>query len=146
MDTWIREGIAEHEAEHGAVPPPWVIINEHPGDICWRMGVGEGHLMLWDEWWRDRDLSEDARVAYFRKWPPPHCWLCFVIGAIWDVDVLDFEVEDETDYFERAEQLGFGSEAEWLSDFNDPKWLEDKQQVTDRSWLYRFLRWCFSSP
>ncbi len=112
-------------AEHGAVPPPWVMFDEHPYSICWRMGGGETHIMVWWEWWQQQGFTEDQKIAYFRRWPPPHCWLAVLIEAVWDVQVFD---EDEaaplTGYFERTAALGFGSRQDYERDLEDPKWLE----------------------
>lgn len=118
-------------AEYGTVPPPWAMYDEHPYSICWRMGEGEGHIWLWWEWWPLQEFTEDRKIAYFRRWPPPHCWLAFLIEAIWGVDT--FEGEDEggkkkeelSPYFERTRALGFGGREEYEKDLDDPKWHSD---------------------
>jgi hypothetical protein len=109
-------------AKHGTVPPPWAVAHEHPSNMCWRMGGGESHMMLWSEWWPQQNLTEAQKIEYFRRWSPPHCWLAFVMEAIWDVD--DYE-DDETlaPFFDRLEALGFGSRQDYVSDFHDSKWL-----------------------
>ena len=94
------------EAEHGTVPPPWAMWDDDPFDIRWRMGDGEGHLFVWHEWWNEKNLPVESRIAYFQQWPAPECWVYFVIEAIWEVDLLDFEVDDGIDYYERVEELG----------------------------------------
>ena len=137
MEQWIQEEIEKLKSEYGDVPPPWTIINEHPLNLCWRMGGGEGHLILWHDWWESLNLSEQERIAYFRKWPPPHCWLEFLIEAIWNVILEDYD--GDIDFFELTEQLGFGSEEEYKRDFSDKKWLE----TTETPWqrfksIFRF--------
>jgi hypothetical protein len=87
------------------------------------MGGGEGHMMVWSEWWPRQAFTEDQRIAYFRRWPPPHCWLVFLIGAVWDVDTCDEEA-NLSPYFARTAALGFGSEQDYERDLDDPKWLE----------------------
>ena len=114
--------------EHGAVPPPWAYLLANPMDICWRMGDGEGYLHVWYRWWAQQERDVDKRIAYFRRWPPPHCWLWFMIEAIWDLDDddpddLGLNTEDE-DLFERVEALGFGSYDDFVRDMNDPKWMD----------------------
>jgi hypothetical protein len=120
---FMREEVKRLTAQFGTVPPPWVKYNEHPYSICWRMGGGESHMMLWREWWEAQKLAEEARIAYFRRWPPPHCWLAFLIEAVWDVDIFEEEVE-LAPYFERTAALGFGSQLDYERDLDDPKWLE----------------------
>ena len=85
------------------------------------MGGGESHIMLWWEWWPQQTMTEVERIAYFRRWPPPHCWLPFLIEALWGVDV--FEYEGDISYFEKTDALGFGSEQDFDRDNDDPKWL-----------------------
>ncbi len=136
MQERMRGEIDRLVAEYGAVPPPWVVYNEHPYNICWRMGGGESHIMVWWEWWPQQRFTEDQKIAYFRRWPPPPCWLRFLIEAIWDVDTSEWDVdtsewdvgmseeEEFTPYFKRTSELGFGDQHDYQRDLNDPKWLE----------------------
>jgi hypothetical protein len=123
MEPWMRGEIGRLVAEHGTVPPPWVVYNEHPYSICWRMGGGESHVMLWWAWWSRQGFTEDQKVAYFRRWPPPHCWLTFLIEAVWGVDPSEDE-ENLLPYFDRTRALGFGGREDYERDLDDPKWLE----------------------
>jgi hypothetical protein len=117
-----REGVKRLTAGHGTVPPPWVVFPEHPYSIRWRMGGGETHMMLWREWWQEQGFAEGERIAYFRRWPPPHCWLPFLIEAVWDVD--RHRGDDQLrPYFELTATLGFGTHEEYERDVVDPKWL-----------------------
>jgi hypothetical protein len=122
----IQDQIINLEQKHGEVPPPWVIFLEHPYSICWRMGGGEDHIIIWGAWWRAQSFTEDQRINYFRKWSPPHCWLRWVIRALWgaELDPDDFDFDD-TLYFARMERLGFGSKVDFERDLDDPKWLEE---------------------
>lgn len=122
MEQWLREEIETLTALHGSVPPPWFMYEEHPVSMCWRMGGGETHMMVWWEWWPQQQLSEEQKIEYFRKWPPPHCWLAFLIEAIWAID--DDDEAELVRYFERTRELGFGSRADYERDRDDPKWLE----------------------
>ncbi len=117
----MQEEVDRLIAEHGTVPPPWVVYHEHPYSMCWRMGDGESHKELWRGWGGKQGFSEDQKVAYFRRWPPPHCWLAFLIEAVWGVGTFE-ERDILAPYFERTEALGFGSQQEYERDLEDPKW------------------------
>src|SRR5512133_570637 len=85
---WIEKRIIELAEEYGSVPPPWFIFPDtHPYDIGWRMGGGESHLMVFNNWWEQekKNWDEAQRVEYFRRWPPPPRWLKWMIDAIWDL-------------------------------------------------------------
>lgn len=119
MEDWVQEGIEKLKAEYGDVPPPWVVYDEHPYSLCWRMGGGEGHIMIWSDWWEQQNYEEAERIEYFRRWMPPPRWLEWVIDAIWEDDESDF---DENAAFDRIEAIGLGTKAEFEKDFDDPKW------------------------
>ena len=118
----MKEEIDKLIGEYSTVPPPWVMYNEHPLSLCWRMGGGESHIVLWGKWWSQQNLTEDQKIAYFRKMPPPHCWLKFLIGAIWNIDT--FKENKLTPYFNRTSELGFGTQKDYEQDYDDMKWLE----------------------
>src|SRR6185503_3800064 len=124
MDAWMQEEIDALVVAHGTVPPPWVVYYEHPHSLCWRMGGGESLMMVWSEWWPQQNLTEAQRIEYFRKWKPPHCWLAWLIDAIWGVNYYDEDDATLAPYFERTQALGFGSRQEWEADYSDDKWLE----------------------
>lgn len=123
MEPWMQQELDRLLAEHGTVPPPWVVFDEHPYGICWRMGSGETHMMVWSAWWEQQRFTEQQKVDYFRRWPTPHCWLAFVIEALWGVDTYT-EQDRLGPYFERLVALGFGSQQDYERDLDDPKWLE----------------------
>lgn len=125
MEPWMQEWIDRLTSEYGTVPPMWVLYNEHPYSICWRMGSGESFKELWWEWWQHQNLTEDQKIEYFRKWLPPHCWLEFLIDAIWDTGFAETEDSEELlPYFIRTSELGFGDLQDYKRDLEDPKWLD----------------------
>lgn len=133
-EEWVQSEIVRLTAAHGAVPPPWVAFPDtHPYDICWRMGNGEAYLDVVHTWLDQQRATqrfdEAARIAYFRRWPPPPRWLCWMIDVIWDVEHQDDEEDGGeaacSPYFARAEALGFGTRADYQKDMDDPKWLEE---------------------
>jgi hypothetical protein len=127
--AWLDARIAELLAEHGAVPPPWILFPDtHPYDICWRMGAGESHVMVFGAWWEREmaPLAEPERIAYFRRWPPPPRWLTWMMDALWRLACEDIDDPHSSacdPYFARAEGLGFGTRAAFLRDLDDPQWL-----------------------
>jgi hypothetical protein len=84
--------------------------------------------MVFNRWW-DREKGnwdEAQRIEYFRRWPPPPRWLTWMIDVIWDLNPLESENPEEFDYslyFARTELLGFGTQAEYEKDLDDPRWL-----------------------
>jgi hypothetical protein len=68
MEPWMQGEIDSLVSEHGTVPPPWVIFDEHPYSICWRMGSGESYQLLWWEWWRLRWPRLFGQIFRFDKW------------------------------------------------------------------------------
>lgn len=122
---WIETKIAALTEKYGAVPPPWYLFPDiYPYSIGWRMGAGESHMMVFAEWWERQKFTEEQAIDYFRKWPPPPCWLEWLIATMWDVPTWD-EDFDSVSYFDRTEQLGFGSKADCERDIEDPRWSEE---------------------
>jgi len=95
------------------------------------MGAGEGYKDDWGEWWKESKFNEEQRIAYFKKWSPPHCWLEYLIWTIWDVDGCCDEGDELDTYFDRLEKLGFGSKADFIKDHENPKWLDEKPVCSD---------------
>jgi hypothetical protein len=128
---WIEKRIIELVTEYGSIPPPWFLFPDtHPYDIGWRMGAGESHVMVFNKWWEQtkKDYDEARRIEYFRKWPPPPRWLPWMIDVIWDIDLSEMddpEAFDYSPYFAQTENLGFGTQAEYEEDINDPQWLAE---------------------
>jgi hypothetical protein len=126
-----REEVKRLTSEYGTVPPPWVVFEEHPYSICWRMGSGETHRHLWREWWEQQRLSEEDRIAYFRLWPPPACWLAFLIEAVWGIGRGGGD-EALRPYFDRTAALGFGTLNEYEEDLADPSWFPSSHEKGKR--------------
>lgn len=107
---WLHAEITRLTQTYGTVPPPWVRLpNTHPYDICWRMGAGESHMMVWGEWWHAQQMSFEQQVAYFRQWPPPAAWLHWTADVLWEIHPWDqVEEVDYTPYLTLLAELGFG--------------------------------------
>ena len=89
MESWISSEIIKLRNEYGDVPPHWVIFpDEHPYSICWRMGTGEQHIMVWSVWWDSQNYDESQQITYFQKWKPSPCWLGWIIEVIWNINKL----------------------------------------------------------
>lgn len=116
----LQRDIDELVSQHGAVPPPWFYVeNSHPGDIMWRMGGGEWHIMVFWQWWEQSGMDEAARIAYFKKWPPPPRWMKWMSNAIWDLEPFR---QDYAPYFAKLEAVGFEGVADFEKD--DENWFK----------------------
>ena len=125
-EEWYKRLLAEYSAQYGDVPPPWVYVpTSHPWSIRWRMGKGETLLMVFHEWWEQQNYSEDQRIAYFRKWPPPPRWIPWMVLQIWDLEPPGPEMSPEfLPYYARLAELGFPSGTQEIQhDLDDEKWL-----------------------
>lgn len=80
-------------ASHGHVRPPWAFLpSVHPFDIAWRMGEGEGHLLLWGRWLAGLspgDTWAKALAAVKPFTPIPADW------AFWTLDALGLSTEED---------------------------------------------------
>lgn len=90
----------------------------------------ESYSSIFTGWWEKQrhEWDEAQRIDYFRKWPPPPRWLTWMLDVVWDLEpweLTDPEFFDYSEYFRRAEELGFGTEKEYQLDLDDDKWLED---------------------
>lgn len=129
MKDWIKEEITQTIDTDGDVPPLWIVFpDEHPYSMCWRMGYGESYVEIWGQWWQQQNLNESQRIEYFRKWTPPHAWLEWTIEAIWDLHAWEETDFDYTPYLDRMAALGFGSQADYERDLDDPKWFEPQEE------------------
>lgn len=127
--TWITEGLTRLQADYGTVPPPWVVYpGEHPYSICWRMGGGESHMLLWDHWWQAQQWDAPQCLSYFHHWPSPPAWLAWIAAAVWNLEPWDEDDFDYAPYFTQLEQAGLGTQAAYEQDLDDPKWLEDNDK------------------
>lgn len=125
---WYKEATARYIHLHGDVPPPWVYDTQsHPYDLQWRMGAGETFIMVLWGWIEDHIKSEEERIAYIKKYPPPPRWLGWAADFIWDLDsnVTMEEGFDYSPYFEKLKLMGLDGTADYYTDLEDEKWLPD---------------------
>lgn len=116
---WYIKDSKEFIQKYGDVPPPWIYApNAHPYSIGWRMGGGETHIMILDEWLDQQDLSFDERVIYLKKYPAPARWYQWIIHFLWEVDSYEFTESDYIPYFEKLEQLGFKNTKDFHKDLS----------------------------
>lgn len=94
----IDEHTAEELDEHGDLAPPWARYPDIPnGSIGWRMGGGEGWLMMWWEWMKRQPVDRPQRLAYLQRHPPaPRSWEDSVLWVV-DPSLSDEEDEDDGD-------------------------------------------------
>jgi hypothetical protein len=122
---WYKDKVAQWVAQYGAIPPPWVFAeNSHPYSMRWRMGEGETLVMVFGEWWEQDNKSEEQRIAYFRRWPPPPRWISWMADAIWDLEPWNSDEFDYRPYFKKLSELGFQGVEDYERDLDDEKWLE----------------------
>lgn len=123
---WYKKKVNELLNQYGAVPPPWIYAeNSHPYSMRWRMGDGETHCMVFNEWWEQVNKTEDERVEYFRRWPAPPRWMAWMADVIWNLEPWECDGEfDYTPYFKKLSELGFEGVNDYEKDLGDEKWLE----------------------
>lgn len=90
----------------------------------WRMGAGETLLMVFYERLK-LFKTEQERINYFKKWPPPPRWLAWMADAIWDLEPWKSEGGfDYQPYFDKLYYLGFTGMDKYEVDLNNEKWLK----------------------
>ncbi|MEN7549556.1 hypothetical protein AAG747_16655 [Rapidithrix thailandica] len=120
---WYLKESKAYIDQYGEVPPPWMYYpNAHPYSIGWRMGGGESFIMVLHEWLEQQKFTEEERIAYMRKYPPPPRWLEWAASFIWNLDTVDHPDLDFTPYFEKLEMLGFEGVSDFEKDFNNDQW------------------------
>lgn len=118
-EDWYLTSSKELIEEYGDVPPPWVYEpNSHPYSMCWRMGGGETHNMILNEWLDQKAFNFDDRLTFLQKHPAPARWYQWIIQFLWDVDSYEFEDADYIPYFQKLEKLGFNNTSDFTNDFN----------------------------
>jgi hypothetical protein len=122
-EIWMDAEIADYVQGYGDVPPLWVFApDSHPISMQWRMGGGEGYVMVLSRWMKLNLVEEEERIAYFRKYPPPPRWLQHMATSIWRLEPWSEESFDFAPYFERLKALGFEGIDQFEADFDDEKW------------------------
>lgn len=123
-EEWYLKEKAKFLSKYGEIPPHWVIFpNSHPYSIMWRMGGGETFAMVFSNWFEDNFQKESARVQFFLKYPPPPRWLEIMSSYIWNTEIIGEEFEKST-ILKRLKGLGFLGTEKYLTDLEDPKWLD----------------------
>ncbi|MCX4241133.1 hypothetical protein [Paraliomyxa miuraensis] len=86
--------IAKALDEHGDLAPPWARHPDIPKDsIGWRMGAGEGWLMMWWQWMERQPTDRTWRLAYLQRHAPaPRSWQR---SAMWVLDPTAKEDYDD---------------------------------------------------
>lgn len=122
-EKWYKEEVEKYVSEYGYVPPQWIVFpNSHPYSIQWRMGYGEGFLMMFYTWLGKEFSSEEEKIAFFLKNPPPPRWLQVMADCIWE-EGIDFETPfEETVYYGKLKDLGFEGVDKFSEDMDNPKW------------------------
>lgn len=122
-EEWYKKEVEKYVSEYGEIPPHWVIFpNSHPYSIRWRMGGGETFVMVFSNWFEDNYKDEKTKVEFFHKYPPPPRWLEIMASYIWENTPM--EEFEKSEYLQKMKDLGFAETEKYLSDLEDPKWLE----------------------
>lgn len=111
----IEQEVRREVERYGCVRPPWRFMNEHPYSIGWRMGDGEGHLMVFWAWWQSLDHTEASRIDWVRRWEPVPLWYPWCARLIWPELCDEPDQDDNADEraVEKLAALGIGSVTEW---------------------------------
>lgn len=130
---WYRQFVKQHELAYGCVPPPWEAIpNSHPFSMRWRMGYGSSLQDVFPVWLRQYFPSEESRVAFFWKHPPPPRWQPYLIEAIFDapppepeISVYDPDWYENSGFPAKLKVLGFRGTDRFREDLDDPQWIAE---------------------
>ncbi len=105
--------------KYGDVPPPWVYYPDvHPVSIGWRMGSGEGHLMVLGEWFDEQNFNFEERLAYLKKYPAPARWYEWIVQFLYNINYPDTMKIEYSTYFEKLKELGFENVDDFEKDSN----------------------------
>ena len=118
--TWYIELRDKDIEEFGDVPPPWVKYpTYHPYSMGWRMGSGETHLMVLNEWFDAQKFTFEERLVYVKKYPCSPMWYGWIVHFLLEVDTIEFYEEEEYfPYFEKLKELGFKDTDKFVEDLN----------------------------
>ena len=107
----------EQIERYGDVAPPWVCYpNSHPYSIGWRMGSGETHIMVLNEWFDEKKFNYEERLSYLKKYPAPPRWYMWIVDFLLEIDTTEFEEKDYFPYFEKLKALGFKNTDNFMED------------------------------
>lgn len=122
----MSDEIKKYVSESGEVLPHWIYRpNSHPYSIGWRMGSGESFNDVFYTWFEENLITEENRIEYFLKHSPPPRWLAMVIDNIWNLEGWNDPEFDYAPYLEKLKNLGFQGTADYNTDLEDPRWLEE---------------------
>lgn len=132
QEEWYRQFVKQHELAYGCVPPPWEAIRDsHPFSVRWRMGYGESLCDVFPRWLKQYFPTEESRITFFWKHPPPPRWQPYLVEAIFDDPDLDYDggVYDDgwyeqSGYPAKLKALGFRDTELFREDLDDPKWAD----------------------
>jgi hypothetical protein len=114
---WYIQLRDEQLEKFGDVSPPWICCsNYHPYSMGWRMGTGETHIMVLNEWLDEKKFNFDERLNYLKKYPAPPRWYAWIISFLLEIDTIEFEEEDYFPYLEKLKALGFKKTDEFIED------------------------------
>ncbi len=107
----------EQIEKFGDVPPPWVCYpNYHPYSMGWRMGSGETHIMVLNDWLDEQNFNYEERLNYLKKYPAPPRWYARIISFLLEVDTVEFDEKDCLPYLEQLKELGFKDTDKFMED------------------------------
>jgi len=122
-EEWYLKEKAKYLAEHGEIPPQWIIYpNTHPFSIRWRMGDGETFVLVFSTWMEDNFKDEKNKINFFLKYPPPPRWMAVMASYLWEE--TPFEDFEKSIYPAKIMALGFLGAENYLSDLDNPKWVD----------------------
>jgi len=111
----------ESLSKYGDVPPPWVFAPEyHPHCLGWRMGGGETHLSVLNEWHDEEKMNFKKRLAYLQKYPCAPRWYVWHVNFLWENISCTKDEYNQLlpKYFEKLTAYGFKDVDEYWDDIN----------------------------
>lgn len=120
---WYLRISKENIEKYGDVPPPWIYgPTMSPYSIGWRMGGGETHIMVLGEWLEQQNYTQEQRIAYVRKYPPPPRWMEWVARFIWHYKDDNWDDIDYDECFTKLKEFGFEGVDDFEKDLDDDRW------------------------
>jgi hypothetical protein len=145
---WRERALAdlpEHLDAHGDLVPPWERFPTYDREtIWWRMGAGEGWLLLWSLFLERLPPTVEARLGYLRRHAPaPVPWADYVVAVL---DPTGEGDDDDPELRELHRRYGYFVSEERLaalvrdglvaSDVAYRTWLEQQRSGVAWPWTY----------